>query len=275
MTERLYWLGNSAKSRVIREILTDEARSGQTIVFDYGCGDGGDWPAILTDHPWLRLVGYEPFAPSRRKARERLEGLAADILGGRRGIAELQLQADHIVSFSVFEHVVDRAGFLRNAKRLLAPDGLFHLNYDDGHFRNQMDISRPGTWLPAARTWWRTMISRPLAALGGSARYQRRVYAGEADRLIAKSGFLVERVDYHNMICLKELAKSMPEEMRQRYAAWWLETEMHLNEHFMVRLQEARYGDNINLWRSMASRTMRLRHFESGEARRMMPRGIT
>lgn len=259
MTRRLYWLGNAAKSRVIDEILASNPGSKPVTVFDYGCGDGGDWPAILADHPWLRLIGYEPYGPSRQKASQRLRDYSATILEDE-NIDTLVVKADYIVSFSVFEHVVHRAEFLRHAKRILVPDGVFYLNYDDGHFRNWLDISRPASWTPAMRAWARTVISRPLAAIGYSSHYQQRVEAETVDALVAEAGFRIERVDYHNLICLKELAKTIPESLRQHYAAWWLHAEKHLNEQFHVRLSEKRYGDNSNLWQQMTSRTLCLRH---------------
>ena len=259
MTRRLYWLGNSAKSRVIDEILAITPESEPVTVFDYGCGDGGDWPSILAEHPNLRLLGYEPYAPSYRKARERLGNLAADILTGN-DIDALAVKADYIVSFSVFEHVVQRSGFLRHAKRILAANGMFYLNYDDGHFRNILDVSRPATWMPALRAWGRTVVSRPFAALGLQSHYQRRVNAEDVDHLVVESGFRIDRVDYHNLICLKELAKAMPRSLQQGYAAWWLDAEKQLNEQFRAQLSEKRHGDTTNLWQQMLSRTLRLRH---------------
>lgn len=259
MTQRLYWLGNAAKSRVIGEILASNPGPEPVTVFDYGCGDGGDWPLILAEHPKLRLVGYEPYIPSCNKARERLRSYAAEILTGN-DIDALAIQADYIVSFSVFEHVVDRAEFLRHAKRILGPNGMFYLNYDDGHFRNLLDVSRPATWMPALRAWGRTAVSRPFAAIGLQSHYQRRVNAVDADRLVVESGFRIERVDYHNLICLKDLAKAMPESHLQRYAAWWLDAEKLLNEQFHVHLPEKRFGDSSNLWQQMLSRTVCLRH---------------
>lgn len=259
MTSRLYWLGNIAKSRIIDEILSLSPGPEPVTVFDYGCGDAGDWPKILADHPHIKMIGYEPYAPSCLRARERLMGHSAEIFSGK-DISTLAIKADYIVSFSVFEHVVQRAEFLSHAKRTLAPDGLFYLNYDDGHFRNVLEVSRPGTWLPALRAWIRTLISQPLAMLGQQSHYQKQVAAEDADRLAAEAGFLIEREEYHNLTCLKELSKSMPEGMRQAYAQWWLGAEKTLNEQFCAKLAAPVYGDHTNLWRQMGSRTLCLRH---------------
>ncbi|OGQ87750.1 MAG: hypothetical protein A2512_10560 [Deltaproteobacteria bacterium RIFOXYD12_FULL_56_24] len=259
MSQRLYWLGNAAKSRIIAEILALSPGPEPVTVFDYGCGDAGDWPQILADHPHLRLVGYEPYTPSCRRARERLIGHEAEMLSGQ-DIATLNIEADYIVSFSVFEHVVQRAVFLQHAKRILAPDGLFYLNYDDGHFRNLLEVSRPVTWLPALRAWGRTVLSGPSAALGRQSHYQHRVMAEDADLLVTEAGFSIERVDYHNLICLKELAKAMPKDLQQAFVQWWLDAEQVLNERFRAELVVSLYGDHTNLWRQMLSRTLSLRH---------------
>lgn len=259
MISKLYWLGNVAKSRIIDEILKLSPGPEPVTVFDYGCGDAGDWPQILADHPHLTMIGYEPYMPSCQRARERLKDCSAQILSGQ-DIYTLNIQADFIVSFSVFEHVVNREEFLGQAKRFLAPTGLFYLNYDDGHFRNLLEVSRLSTWLPALRAWGRTVVSQPLAMLGQQSHYQRRVKAEEADTLVMKAGFRIEREEYHNLTSLKELSKSIPEDLRQAYAQWWLESEKALNENFRVKLISPVYCDFTNLWQQMVSRTLCLHH---------------
>lgn len=258
-SERLYWLGNVAKTRIISELLAHCQGPELVTVFDYGCGDGGDWPRILGDNPHLRLVAFEPGAAAYRKACERLRGFNAKILT-RDAMDSLDLQAEYIVSFSVFEHVVDQVHFLQNAKRVLAPGGLFYLNYDDGHFRNLLDLADSATWLPALRARLRTLVSPLLAAFHRETGFQRRVVAAAVDHLVAESGFRIERVDYHNLLSLKDLAKSVPESLREDYARWWLATELSLNDQFAIALEESHFGDSINLWGQMVSRTLSLRH---------------
>jgi SAM-dependent methyltransferase len=259
MTSRMYWVGNVAKTGIIGEVLDVHPGPDPVVVFDYGCGEGGDWARVLTDHPHVRLVGYEPHEPSARRARARLQGLQAEIHSGD-AIESLSLSADCIVTFSVFEHVIDRKQFLDHAKRLLAPSGVLYLNYDDGHFRNQLDLSDTATWSPALRAFLRTLISGPAAAIGQRSKYQRRVEARDADRLAAAAGFCIDRIDYHNLLDLKGLAKTLPLELQEDYARWWLAAERTLNDRFLVHLASPRYGDTANLWTQMVTRTLLLRH---------------
>lgn len=256
---RLYWLGNAAKMTIIDEILARFPGPQPAFIFDYGCGEGGDWPDILAAYPHLRLVGYEPYGPSAEKARHRLQGARAEILTGDDAMAALSMSADVIVSFSVFEHVVDRNSFLRHARRILAADGIFFLNYDDGHFRYQIDLGYPANWLERIRSVLRTVISGPLAVLGFPSHYQRRVLADDADRLAVQNGFDIERVDYANIDNFKNLAKTIPETKSQDFSRLWIETEHRLNKGFKEKLSSERFGDDTNLWHIMSSRTLVLR----------------
>ena len=129
---RFLWTGNSAKAKIVWQIL-EESDDRSILVFDYGCGVAPGWNQILSSHPNIRYIGYDPDERSVKLARQSLTGLRADIYTGK-AISELSFEADYVISLSVFEHVLDRFGYLQNVKRLLAPDGTFFLNYDDGHF---------------------------------------------------------------------------------------------------------------------------------------------
>jgi hypothetical protein len=137
---------------------------------------------------------------------------------------------------------------------------MLYLNYDDGHFRSRLDLADLSTWGPAFRTMARTLISGPAALVGRHAKYQRRVEAWDADRLVAEAGFRIGRVDYHNLLDLKELAKTLPPELQEDYARWWLAAERTLNDRFLVHLAVPQYGDTANLWTRMVTRTMLLHH---------------
>jgi SAM-dependent methyltransferase len=261
---RLYWLGNAAKMTIIDEILARFPGPQPAIIFDYGCGAGGDWPDILSAYPHFHLIGYEPHGPSAAEAQRRLQG-SAEIWTGD-AIAKLSFSADVIVSFSVFEHVVDRNDFLVHARRLLASDGIFFLNYDDGHFRYRIDLGYPAGWPERIRSALRTMVSGPLAALGFPSRYQRRVAARDADRLVLQNGFDIERIDYANIDDFKSLAKAISEDEIQGFSRLWIETENKLNKQFRSKLPSEHYGDDTNLWKAMSSRTLVLRPSKSAGA---------
>jgi len=256
---KLYWLGNVAKTRIVLEILEQSSGAAPVTIFDYGCGDGGDWPRILRDHPHLHLIAFEPGAAAFDKAVRRLAGYDAEILTGD-AMPMLNISVDYIVSFSVFEHVVAPDLFLRHAKRILAPGGSFYLNYDDGHFRNVLNLAEPTTWLPALRARLRTLISPWLAGMGSETGYQQRVVAAVADQLVLERGFVIERVDYHNLLSLKELAKTIPDVQQEAFSRWWLDVELALNEQFCHQLDGECFGDHMNLSRQMVSRTLYLRH---------------
>src|SRR5688572_332968 len=101
--EKLYWVNNTAKARVLKELLS--TREFQ-LVFDYGCGSGGEWPSVLAEHPHVRLIGYEPDAGRAAEAQGRLAPFGGKILSGN-DLQDADFKADAIVSFSVFEHVYD------------------------------------------------------------------------------------------------------------------------------------------------------------------------
>lgn len=240
-----YWPGNAAKSRVIRHLLARGARR----VFDHGCGSGGPWPAILAAQPDLELIGWDPDTRALATARQRLAGRRARIVDAIPPVVE----ADAIVSLSVFEHVRDRAAYLGLAQRHLAPDGIFYLNYDDGHFRIAFDVDRPGDWPRQLRL----CVHNLLARLGRRRDYQRRVTSAEADRLIEAAGFVVADEWYGNVAALKDLAKTIPPECQDDFQAFWLDVEERLGA--FAATGPLQRGDRCNLWTIMPSRTLLLR----------------
>jgi SAM-dependent methyltransferase len=257
-TRKQYFLGNAAKARVVGSILERARRvpePSELLVFDHGCGGGGDWPDILDDNPSIRYVGYDPDPPSLRRALDRLQGrkarfLSADELGGE------SIRADVVVSFSVFEHVYDRLAYLRLSSRHLAPGGIFFLNYDDGHFRTPLDLDRPALWGRQLRPWMHNLLARPLAALGAVSRFQARVTRGDADRLVAEAGFEIVDEFYSNIESFKILSKTISPHARGDFMQLWLSVEEELNAHFRATLGFRTMGDEINLWLALPSRTL-------------------
>lgn len=252
----LYWTGNAAKCRIMAQILADPRP--QLTVFDYGAGRGGDWPGILRWRKGLDVVCFEPYEPDADALRRALAGCPGRVLT-RAEFEAADFKADYIVSFSVLEHVFDRGAYLRHAKQLLAPDGVFHLNYDDGHFRTSLDLDEARGWkLNIAET-----LQNRLAWLWPRTRriglYQSRVYKAAIDAMIADCGFRIAAERYENLASLKSIAKTVPPARTQEFTRFWLEVEETLNTRFRFEAEERR-GDRANLWREMGSRTLTLHH---------------
>ena len=256
------WTGNSAKAKIIWRILA-EAAGRSILVFDYGCGAASQWRQVLSRHPNLRYVGYDPDERSVESARKALDGLCADVYTGK-AIDELSLEADYVVSLSVFEHILDRVGYLNNAKRFLLRDGTFFLNYDDGHFRNLIDLDRPETWYPALRVWIHNKLSRTLAVAGNITQFQSRVGRFEVDQLVESAGFIRTESFYSNLRDLKELHKNIDVEKRADLMDLWVVLEDALNSGF-IKDGSSQWGDKANLWRVMGSRTLVLRQHITGK----------
>jgi SAM-dependent methyltransferase len=260
-TTKLYWLGNAAKAKCIGEILRTVCHhpAGDILVFDYGCGNGGDWPSILADYPSIHLIGYDPSVEMIRAARTRLKGFNAKLLTGDE-LDVQQFKAHFIVSFSVLEHVYHRKTYLQTAKKHLRDDGTFYLNYDDGHFRNCLDLSRPEIWLQQIRGWLHNVLAYPLARLGIKSNFQARVERLAIDQLIAALGFRVVDVYYSNLTNFKRLYRTLPDDRCEAFMRLWMSIEDELNSRFLVESKEASLGDKSNLWRFMGSRTLVLQH---------------
>lgn len=227
-------------------------------VFDYGAGRGGDWPEVLAGRPGLDLVCYEPDPEASRALRSALSGQSARVLTDEE-FETSSLQADYIVSFSVFEHVFDRAAYVAHAKRLLAPDGVFYLNYDDGHFRTSLDLDELRGWRPGLAVTLQNRLAWLWPLISKLDRYQARVARRDVDALVVAAGFAVADDRYENLGALKSLAQTIPPEHKQEFCRFWMATEDELNRRFRFEAVE-RMGDNVNLWREMGSRTLVLKH---------------
>jgi SAM-dependent methyltransferase len=256
MDNKLYWSGNSAKTKILREILGKLSDDRPTIIFDYGCGDGGDWPLVLRDYPQIRLIGYEPHDKSFAMAKKSLQGLNVELYTGK-DIDKLDFKADFIVSFSVLEHVYDRYFYLQTARKLLAYNGLFYLNYDDGHFRNFLDLNRPGHWFGQLKEWLHNLLAGPSSWIGITSGYQQRIHSQELENLVRETGFEIGRSEYSNLVSFKQLQKTLPEELLQEFSVFWLEVEEKLNNRFHLK-QQIFMGDSANLWQQMGSITYTL-----------------
>lgn len=250
-----YAQGNAAKAMVIDEILNRAANDDIT-VFDFGCGDGGQWKQVLRDYESVSYIGYEPDPEQAKTAEEELP----DRVSIYTGEDPPTVEADYVVSFSVLEHVDERESYIRTLSESLAEDGIAYLNYDDGHFRNTLDLNHPRKWPRQIKAWIHATIGPLFAVLDDPRRYQKRVQTSDLRRMISASGLQVERSYYNNIRDLKGLAKNVPQDLREEYTACWIEFEEHINQMLGEVEGAATEGDDGVLWDVALSKTLVLRH---------------
>lgn len=254
---QLYWPGNAAKTRIIRDIAQKSAQKSSVVIFDYGCGEAAHWRTVLDSCPNFHLIAYDLDPRARQETSKNLAGTKAEILDD---VELVRFQADYIVSFSVFEHVYDRKHYLTVAKQVLAAEGVFYLNYDDGHFRIWLDLADFSNWGANLRVWLHNLLAPLLARAGYKTKFQARVYKEQLDSLLELVGFEVFEEFYENIACLKSLCKNINQNKIEDFMDMWVDFEKQLNEEFRERLREKYAGDDVNLWRFVGSRTLVLRH---------------
>jgi SAM-dependent methyltransferase len=229
------------------------------VVLDYGCGDGGYWRDVLQNYSALKLVGYDPSPARIEAARQNLEGLNAVVYTGKNPDA-ITTQADYIVSFSVLEHVYDRNAYLAKVKELLKDDGVFYLSYDDGHFRQKVNISQKNIRksLLVIGQEIQNMMAPFLPYIGMVGKYQQRVVRKDIDELVGRHFRIVDE-RYENLESMRGIYRWLPVDKQKEFALFWLEVEEQLNERFAVEVDPF-LGDHINLWKDLLSRTLKLAH---------------
>jgi 2-polyprenyl-3-methyl-5-hydroxy-6-metoxy-1,4-benzoquinol methylase len=246
-----YAQGNAAKAMVIDEII-DCSRNESITIFDFGCGDGGQWTGALHDHDNISYIGYEPVAEQAARAEQQLPNRVLIESGDQ----PPSVEADYVVSFSVLEHVVEREAYIDTLSRSLAPDGVAYLNYDDGHFRNTLDLNHPGRWPRQIKAWAHAHIGPLFAALGDSRRYQRRVQSANLHRHLSAAGLQVERSYFNNIADLKGIAGNVPPESRDDYTRRWVAFEKEINDMLGDTEGATTDGDDRLLWDAALSRTL-------------------
>ncbi len=210
-------VGNTAKLYCLQ--LIDEAAAeaeGAFRVVDLGCGTGSNFVELLARRPHVAYVGIEPSSAAAEEARRRLP--RAEIVTAPAYDVRVE-PADAVVSFSVLEHVVQRARYLEAAAANLRPGGRFYLNYDSGHFVADVDL----------RERAKAVASQVLARVGSESRYRARVGEHEFRSLAAKAGLRIVEDKVFNTD-LKRLYPHVPPDRRELFMERWLAYELELNE---------------------------------------------
>jgi SAM-dependent methyltransferase len=209
--------GNSAKLYCLQLIDNAAARAdGEFRILDLGCGTGFNFVELLRRRPNVRYVGVEPSPRTAEQARRTLT--SAEILNQTASGLRIE-PADIVVSFSVLEHVVDRARYFESIRANLGPRGRVYLNYDSGHFVADANVIERA----------KTSASHVLARIGSESRYRARVRDDEFRALVAEAGLdIVEDKVFNTDV--KRLYPLVPEQRRDVFMEQWLAFELQLNE---------------------------------------------
>lgn len=259
--------GNIAKWRAVLEIQQSPAG---TKVLDYGAGRGEAWTGLLSNRPDIKLFAFEPDDASRSLLQRNLHGTTAVVVNDVGDVTNLEV--DYVTSFSVLEHVFDRPAYLASARAAMSDGAVFILNYDDGHFRPDLelgDATGRRRAVHALREAMGNLMWPMLAQLGLLSPYQSRVARDAVDGLVTRSGFEVVSDRYENLVSLKALAKLVPDGRLDAFHQQWAGLEDWLNAE-LGNAAGGRYGDTRALWHVMPTRTLRLRKLTA-----MAPAGTT
>lgn len=208
--------GNAAKLYCLR--LLDEAAAradGEFRILDLGCGDGGDFVELLRRRENVAYVGVEP---SQRAAAAAARALPSAHIVNAPAYDIRDEAADVVVSFSVLEHVVDRARYFDAVVANLAPGGRVYVNYDSGHFYNDANASERV----------RAIVGSVLARAGDESHYRALVTDSELEALLARSGLRILDDKGFNTE-LKVAWRFVPDEQRDAFLESWLAFEIELN----------------------------------------------
>jgi SAM-dependent methyltransferase len=212
--------GNSAKDYCLSRVAELAAAAPDLTIVDLGCGDGRNVEPLLQAYPSIRYFGIDPSLRAIEGARRRLASHPVELTVGRAYDVELA-RADVVLSFSVLEHVYERAPYVRSIARNLEPHGIAFVNYDLGHFSVRFErVKAP--------------LRRGLARLGSDSRFQAPVAADEFTSLAEAAGLQVEEDLFFNTH-VKELYRLVAPRDRIELARRWLELELWLNERIAYR----------------------------------------
>jgi SAM-dependent methyltransferase len=210
-------VGNTAKLYCLQLIdRAAEEAAGEFRVIDLGCGTGSNFVELLQRRPHVVYVGVEPSPAAAAEARRRLP----DVEIVTAPAYDVRVEPGHaVVSFSVLEHVVQRARYLEAARANLRADGRVYLNYDSGHFVADANL----------RERAKALASQVLARVGSESRYRARVREEEFRSLAAGAGLRVVEDKVFNTD-LKRLYPLVAEPRRGEFMDRWLAYELELNE---------------------------------------------
>lgn len=161
------------EARLLRELGVDRAGT----IVEVGSGSGALLARLRDLTPAARVVGVEPDAELRERARVRVP--EADLVAGSADALPLaDASADAVVLRFVLQHLADPVAALREARRVLRPGGVAVAIEVDGALWGLAQPSRPEAQAVQAKAW------AAQARRGGDRMIGRRLH-----RLLAAAGF--------------------------------------------------------------------------------------
>jgi SAM-dependent methyltransferase len=210
-------VGNTAKLYCLQLIeRAAAATDDQYRIVDLGCGTGANFVELLRRRPNVDYVGVDPSRRATEAARRLLPG--AEIIHAP--AYDVRVDPAHaVVSFSVLEHVVQRARYLEAVRANLRAGGRVYLNYDSGHFVSDADL----------RERVKALASQVLARLGSESSYRARVREEDFRSLATAADLRIVDEKVFNTD-LKRLYPLVPSGSAAAFMERWLAFELELNE---------------------------------------------
>jgi len=224
-------------------------------VLDLGCGDASYWIQAIDNNPECQLFLYEPDQKVLDKARGTLLGRNVTFVSDLNALENNAF--DIITCFAVLEHVFDLNKFFEVLKRLLAKNGAAYINYDDGHFRNAMYLSRSKGF--RLRNSLKTKLSFLWRILGLYSKYQKPINAYALNKLISKHRFRVVGEHYHSVDSLEIISGKLSPAERAELFPIALSLEVFLNSK-ISKAPNRNLRGHSDIFQICSSRTLVLEH---------------
>jgi hypothetical protein len=222
----LLWFGNVAKFEIGNEIKSiANSTDRELVVVDLGAGRGGDWDKIAAECRNVRICLWEPHKPTLKYLEKRFHGSNIEI---HENLESLNGIADIGTSLSVLEHVDKKISHFQIASLILNKEGIFYMNFDDGHFRySSENIFSLGEYrLPLAEAW-RTVLSKFPKKILATNKFQKKVLLNEFLQCIEQSDLELVSVRFRHLAGIKATSRLINDhDFRLEFMNAWLDFEI-------------------------------------------------
>jgi ubiquinone/menaquinone biosynthesis C-methylase UbiE len=177
--------------------------SDDEVIIDIGCGTATYWQTFLRSNPNLKLTLIEPDIKLLEIAIQNYSHFPNVTL--KTQTSDIPDHSfDKVFSFSVLEHVWNRKVFFSEAARLIKAGGVFHFNYDDGHFRNHLYRNR--SMMYRVRNQVKTFLAPLWRFTHSYSRYQSSVSYEEVAELLHINRLTIKYEWFYDLEGLSKLS---------------------------------------------------------------------